>query len=106
MSRSLQEQVGNLCHYCNEAVGTTKDHIIPKSWSGRGKRNLVPACSDCNSRKGHQPPKCQCRRCRDAVYRWLRNVLPGILETCPPAQRRMWLRRQSQVLNNYSKRVA
>lgn len=42
-------KVGVRKHYTDKA---TKDHLIPYSKGGRGSKNLVPACGDCNSHKG------------------------------------------------------
>jgi 5-methylcytosine-specific restriction endonuclease McrA len=40
------------CHYCDHPAAT-RDHVIPWSLGGPTcKWNLVPACYDCNHRKG------------------------------------------------------
>lgn len=41
-----------VCVYCGMPSGT-KDHLIPRGWSGEARRRtvaVVPACADCNSR--------------------------------------------------------
>ena len=43
-----------VCIYCGFPAGT-KDHLIPRPWSGDTRRSLVavvPACGECNSRIG------------------------------------------------------
>ena len=42
------------CVYCGESA-TTKDHLLPRSWSGDAGRRLVPvvpSCQECNSTLG------------------------------------------------------
>lgn len=90
-----------LCHYCSIRIGTTRDHIIAKSWGGRGQANLVPACFDCNQGKAASAPTCLCNRCAAAAVRWMLNVLPDKLDTCPPSQRRKWMRRGMEVAKVY-----
>ena len=47
-----------ICHYCGAAVGAkalTMDHLVPIIRGGRStKGNVVAACKDCNTAKGHQ----------------------------------------------------
>lgn len=46
------------CQYCGTAKNLTIDHVIPKSKGGKSDwRNLVTACSRCNSAKGDQLPE-------------------------------------------------
>ena len=71
------------CHYCKTRPGTTRDHIIAKSWGGRGKANLVPACGPCNNDKGNLPPTCSCLTCVRAVTRWIRQQRPLIAAMDP-----------------------
>lgn len=41
------------CYYCGKHGNMTKDHFIPLSKGGpKGRDNIVPACHDCNNRKG------------------------------------------------------
>ena len=43
-----------VCVYCGFPAGT-KDHLVPRPWTGETRRNsvaVVPACGDCNSRIG------------------------------------------------------
>ncbi len=41
------------CQYCGSSKNLTLDHILPKSKGGKTEwRNLVTACSRCNSAKG------------------------------------------------------
>ena len=47
------------CAYCNgvpiDDASLTADHVIPKAHGGQDlTRNIVPACSSCNSSKGSQ----------------------------------------------------
>ena len=46
---------GGKCAYCLVAMGDTLDHVIPLSaGGGTTKDNCVPACWECNNRKGGQ----------------------------------------------------
>lgn len=41
----------SVCVYCGEDA-TTKDHLLPRSWTGEAERRIaiwVPACRECNS---------------------------------------------------------
>ena len=43
-----------VCVYCGLPAGT-KDHLIPKTWTGEARRHrvaVVPACAECNSAIG------------------------------------------------------
>lgn len=46
------------CVYCGRKFNAggklqrTRDHRVPKSWGGRGRRNMVAACLECNKEKG------------------------------------------------------
>jgi CRISPR/Cas system Type II protein with McrA/HNH and RuvC-like nuclease domain len=61
----VYDKNGGYCAYCNKKLAFTNygkmhersawevDHSVPKSRGGTGYlRNLVPACIDCNRRKG------------------------------------------------------
>jgi len=54
------------CAYClrkpvEGEAQLTKDHFIPKSRNGRNSgTNIVPACEDCNTRKGNIHPDKWC----------------------------------------------
>lgn len=82
-----------LCHYCGTRIGTTRDHIVPKSWRGRGQRNLVRACGPCNRDKGAEPPTCGCTYCTKAVMRWLLQNRPLLAAMEPGGRQRVLLRR-------------
>jgi len=62
LSRELLWFRDNLsCVYCGQEIETHRDvsydHVIPKREGGKKDwLNIVSACSDCNSRKGHQAP--------------------------------------------------
>lgn len=49
-----------ICHYCNKKFlpsELTMDHLIPIIRGGKSSRgNVVPACKECNSRKGYLLP--------------------------------------------------
>lgn len=49
-----------ICHYCNKMFPPselTMDHLIPIIRGGKSSRgNVVPACKECNSRKGYLLP--------------------------------------------------
>lgn len=48
----MQRRHGNRCYYCQTKGALTMDHVIPIIRGGtHGEGNIVPACSDCNSRK-------------------------------------------------------
>lgn len=43
------------CFYCRTKIPITQstlDHVIPRSKGGKGGRNLVLACKQCNTLKG------------------------------------------------------
>lgn len=61
---------GIICHYCNEAESTTRDHIVPDSVGGsRQWWNLVPACAPCNGAKADRQ-SCSCLFCVRAIALW------------------------------------
>lgn len=71
------------CHYC-PAEATTRDHIVSRKKfrtlpTGREHPffvlNIVTACGDCNSRKGHRRSSCECERCAQVwlMYHRLRS---------------------------------
>lgn len=70
------------CHYCRSARGETKDHIVPKKRGGGDINNIVRACADCNSRKGHKMPVCDCETCWNAVIVWQQAMLEQWLPSC------------------------
>ena len=50
--RTALRVYGFRCHYCNERVFETFDHIVPKVNGGKDNaENLVPCCKSCNSSK-------------------------------------------------------
>lgn len=66
----------NRCVYCGDTPDTdeerTVDHIIPASRGGvRSLKNLLPACRECNARRGNQHLKYMqvCAEFRDMVMR-------------------------------------
>lgn len=50
----LQEKYNYQCFYCGKSGSNlTKDHVIPVSKGGEDTmENIVPACMECNRRKG------------------------------------------------------
>ncbi|MBP9741878.1 MAG: HNH endonuclease [Burkholderiales bacterium] len=56
--RSIQEvTIANTCQYCTINSHHTLDHFLPKSdyWEYIAHpKNLIPSCSDCNSRRGYE----------------------------------------------------
>ncbi len=49
---------GNRCQYCGSPEHLTLDHVVPKSKGGKSTwDNLVAACRNCNSNKGHRSPE-------------------------------------------------
>lgn len=48
------------CYYCGRAFppkALTMDHIVPLSRGGKStKRNVVPACKECNNKKKYMLP--------------------------------------------------
>jgi len=54
-TEALKKQHGR-CFYCGDPLSkkdATADHIIPQSKGGKtSKKNIVAACSECNSDKG------------------------------------------------------
>lgn len=64
--------IGELCHYCQKATGTTLDHIVPKSMGGTLYLwNVQPACGPCNHAKADAWPTCECEKCQNAIRRHL-----------------------------------
>lgn len=56
------------CHYCPRPA-TTRDHIVAKTRGGADSWwNLVPACADCNSKKGSDGSGCWCAFCERARF--------------------------------------
>lgn len=54
LRRSIFDEWNRLCGYCG-SIADTLDHVRPRAKGGLTVReNLIPACSDCNLRKGHQ----------------------------------------------------
>ncbi len=52
-------QLGGLCYWCGRSVGLDvhRDHLIPIAKGGSNDiENIVPACPDCNRRKGAKTP--------------------------------------------------
>jgi hypothetical protein len=70
-SRELREAIhareGGLCFYCLRRLTPTMrclDHVVPRvQMGGNSYRNVVSACSECNSLKGE--------RCAEDFVRWL-----------------------------------
>lgn len=66
------QREGSRCHYCGVSFSRrrrlTLDHVWPVCW-GRidALWNLVPACADCNSRRGHDVTWCVCPVCSLAL---------------------------------------
>lgn len=64
--RALVRDFGGRCAWCNACyepapslapVKLTRDHILPVSKGGGGVlRNVLPACADCNARRGNRHP--------------------------------------------------
>lgn len=62
------------CHYCNSALATTSDHIVPKVLGGpQGMWNIQPSCASCNGSKKDDWPDCTCKKCQDAVTTFLQD---------------------------------
>lgn len=56
------------CWYCGRSEQLTRDHVIPKAQGGQGGKNIMPACFECNQRKGN----------RDLIrYRWALQSTPN-----------------------------
>jgi 5-methylcytosine-specific restriction protein A len=58
-SQWWRQQVGqSVCYHCKEKFRPeelTMDHLVPIARGGKSnKKNCVPACKDCNSKKGHK----------------------------------------------------
>ena len=54
--RAIKEHFGCTCVYCGETYELSEltiDHVHPRCHGGEDKtKNLVPACTKCNQRKG------------------------------------------------------
>jgi 5-methylcytosine-specific restriction enzyme A len=58
-SQWWRQQVGpGLCYHCQgqfKSSELTMDHLIPIARGGKSnKKNCVPSCKDCNSKKGYK----------------------------------------------------
>jgi len=58
-SQWWKQTVGKgICYHCEnrfKPADLTMDHLIPIARGGKSdKKNCVPACKDCNTKKGHQ----------------------------------------------------
>ncbi|WP_413290514.1 HNH endonuclease [Bdellovibrio sp. HCB337] len=58
-SQWWRQQVGQgICYHCKEKFKPselTMDHVIPIARGGKSnKKNCVPSCKDCNSKKGYK----------------------------------------------------
>lgn len=54
-----KQQLGKcICYHCEQkfkAEELTMDHLIPIARGGKtDKKNCVPSCKDCNTKKGHK----------------------------------------------------
>ena len=73
MRAALILRDGPWCHYCGDTFSTRKgkrltfDHVWPQTF-GRvdSDWNIVLACADCNSRRGHSLDWCFCDFCQTA----------------------------------------
>lgn len=56
LKRFVRNRLNGHCIYCNKKTeAMTVDHVVPLKLGGTNElSNLVPACSDCNLRKGHK----------------------------------------------------
>jgi 5-methylcytosine-specific restriction endonuclease McrA len=77
---AIVERQGGLCFYCEEPFEAihpfhaTRDHVVPKSRGGKGGRNLVAACAQCNTRKASMPLQAFLTR-----KRWAEAVSPSVV---------------------------
>jgi len=55
-----QKIAAGICHYCGQQFAPeelTMDHIVPIVRGGKStKRNIVPACKECNNKKKYLTP--------------------------------------------------
>jgi hypothetical protein len=53
--KSIKEQWGHKCAYCESEENITLDHIIPQCKGGLDvKTNVISCCHSCNQSKGHE----------------------------------------------------
>ena len=53
LRKDIFDEWNRICAYCG-CIADTLDHVRPRVRGGLTVReNLIPACSDCNLRKGH-----------------------------------------------------
>jgi hypothetical protein len=53
--RSIKEEWGFKCCYCESTENLSLDHVLPKVHGGTDEvNNIVCACVSCNKDKGHQ----------------------------------------------------
>ena len=56
--RRVKKDFGNRCAYCGREGDLTQDHFVPHAkGGGYTKKNIVPACKTCNSRKSDNDPR-------------------------------------------------
>jgi len=54
--REIKKQYQYRCVYCGQKLSLTIEHAVPISKGGtHTKNNVVPACFQCNSRRGNNP---------------------------------------------------
>ena len=52
--QEVLEKYNFKCAYCGKKAYLTVDHVIPRARGGRTvKENVVPACTDCNTKKAN-----------------------------------------------------
>lgn len=88
----LARDMGNKCPYCRRTLtiedilsesATEFEHILPRSRSGVGKKNLshsLLACKSCNSKKGNRLAWDAFADNREALERSANELCPGIVE--------------------------
>jgi len=53
----LLEQYNGMCAYCHTGEAEHRDHVVPLKYGGSDSiTNILPACADCNLRKGSLMP--------------------------------------------------
>ena len=56
--RAVKRQFNNRCAYCGRVAALAQDHFVPVArGGGYTRRNIVPACSSCNNKKGGKDPQ-------------------------------------------------